>query len=465
MRYLTHSILFVVTGVIAVFVLGSIYLNHCGAAAWEATERQLIELGEPITIAEIRPEAVADERNFARAPIFAELFEEDYGNGRLEAVEGFRGVKDRGASDVVNFARRVDPDFDGSDEDAARVILEVVEGERELWDEVQAAAERPETAWPVNYEQGFAMDLPQLTALLRLGQSLGAQAQARLLLSDSEGAADDVELILNLAERSREPRILIAQLLRISMVMLAIQTVATGIEQEGWSDEELVAFQEAFGAMNLVEDLRVSLRGERVVSLATMKSVTAKAFTAVDGIGLSDESAGLRAVVVTWPLRPEGLFDEDRASMVDLTQRILDGVEEPETWPSEESALKTEVRERKGNFVEFFRTPLTNQLTESLFGVAKRTLFAQQLVELAGVACALERFRLREGVLPVDLAELVPDFLPEVPTDLMSGDWVRYRRGPGGDFALYALGWNCLDDGGDGKGLFGSGKDWVWREW
>jgi hypothetical protein len=92
----------------------------------------------------------------------------------------------------------------------------------------------------------------------------------------------------------------------------------------------------------------------------------------------------------------------------------------------------------------------------------------QESVDLARVACALERYRLAHDEYPESLDVLVPRFIAKLPHDIINGQPLHYRRTADGQFVLYSIGWNEKDDGGI-VGLRDSGSvditkgDWVWR--
>jgi hypothetical protein len=100
---------------------------------------------------------------------------------------------------------------------------------------------------------------------------------------------------------------------------------------------------------------------------------------------------------------------------------------------------------------------------------AHKFALCQTMLDCATVACALERHRLAQGVYPDDLASLVPRLLEKIPSDVISGQPLKYRRTDDGRFVLYSVGWNQTDDGGqaaltkDGKGVNFDAGDWVWR--
>jgi len=59
-----------------------------------------------------------------------------------------------------------------------------------------------------------------------------------------------------------------------------------------------------------------------------------------------------------------------------------------------------------------------------------------------------KRYELKLGKTPIDLAALVPEFLPAVPTDLMNGQPLHYRFEQNSGFTLYSVGEDAHDDGG-----------------
>ena len=101
-------------------------------------------------------------------------------------------------------------------------------------------------------------------------------------------------------------------------------------------------------------------------------------------------------------------------------------------------------------------------------GFAEKCALAQSSVDLARVACALERYRLANGQFPDTLDALAPKFIAKLPHDVINGQPLKYRRTDDGQFVLYSVGWNETDDGGT-VGLTKNGDldpnkgDWVWR--
>ena len=91
---------------------------------------------------------------------------------------------------------------------------------------------------------------------------------------------------------------------------------------------------------------------------------------------------------------------------------------------------------------------MASMMLPAISGVGEKVAFAQSEVDLAMLACALERYRLAQGQYPEELAALAPRFVAVLPHDIINGQPLKYRRTEDGRFVLYSVGWNEKDDGG-----------------
>ena len=114
------------------------------------------------------------------------------------------------------------------------------------------------------------------------------------------------------------------------------------------------------------------------------------------------------------------------------------------------------------------RTMFAKMLLPRFSQEAQKAAFAQSEVDMAMLACALERYRLAEGQYPEELNALVPRFVAVLPHDIINGQPLKYRLTNNGRFILYSVGWNEKDDGGvvaankDNRQDILQG-DWVWQ--
>jgi hypothetical protein len=99
----------------------------------------------------------------------------------------------------------------------------------------------------------------------------------------------------------------------------------------------------------------------------------------------------------------------------------------------------------------------------------EKTMRAETERSMTICAVSLKRYFLRHGNFPSTLDALVPELLPSVPIDYMDGRPMKYRLRTDGSFALYSVGQDRKDDGGDSTLLpstfprnFWDRKDVVW---
>jgi hypothetical protein len=141
---------------------------------------------------------------------------------------------------------------------------------------------------------------------------------------------------------------------------------------------------------------------------------------------------------------------------------------QPIVSPAKVSQASHAVKKMNGRPTPF--NFLSRILVTWLLPYPQKTAFAQESVDLARVAIALERYRLALGTYPDSLDALAPKYMPEVPADIINGRPLRYRLTPDGQFVLYSVGWNEQDDGGvadqgnsTDTGIDLEKGDWVWR--
>jgi hypothetical protein len=82
--------------------------------------------------------------------------------------------------------------------------------------------------------------------------------------------------------------------------------------------------------------------------------------------------------------------------------------------------------------------------------------------ELTRVAATLAVYRAQHEEYPEQLAELVPEILPEMPLDMYSGKPFIYERKPDGGYLLYSVFENEVDD--DGSSFDGEIVEGEWVE-
>lgn len=450
------------------------YENWTGSAVWKQAETRLLAAGEPITIDALRPKPIPDAENMASAPVFRELF--TYYNPRRAGVASVQlppaaNAPTADESALTALARRFQPDFSGDANAAARVILAGLQPMEPMLDAVRDAAARPEAVWPVNYDRGINVKVPFLSPLKRTSEVLGARATVSLAEGRSERALADFKLIMRLTQRSNQPAILAGCRAGQAMLECALDIVRDGLAQGLWNDAQLSQIEAELAEFHPLEEFQESVRGERALFIASPEEVNARAepmFTIIDFRSAASEWLTRTFCRVTWSLRPAGWMARDLASYATfaqdwLAQVMRNGCIRPwavADWQARVGAVRRSP-------MESFRMPLTALGLPSLANTARCAAYAQTQLDLARIACALERCRFASGALPAELDALAPRWIDRVPRDPIGGSRYFYRPTGSGDYALYGKGWNARDDGGRAgqiNPLLGppSAEDWVW---
>ncbi len=304
---------------------------------------------------------------------------------------------------------------------------------------------------------------------------------AELQNGQSEKAFDDVKLSLRLAEAIRTEPFIISHLVRIAILQITLQPVWEGLAEHRWSDAQLAALEAELAKVDFLADYEFTIRSEpafhiRLIDYLEQKRSRYQEFVSLlsnnnqhDRDMLNSFSAALM-----FYLAPKGWFDQNKIALVQTRQKWdAPMVDDAQKTVSPEMVLAGETAHSKmpPTFFNFFA-----RLEGFLDNYAQKVARGQTEVNLARVASALERYRLAHGEFPESLDALAPQFIAQVPHDVIGGQPLKYRREADGQFVLYSIGWNETDDGGvvvnrksrDPRDESGhtpdiSQGDWVWR--
>ena len=396
--------------------------------------------------------------------------------GTFIKLDGWQGYYREQAAKTNEFAVPSQPQSPAQD-----VLLALSKYDPVL-DELRAASRLPDSRFPINYdsESPWAILLPHLAQLKSCAMLLQLRSAAELQNGQSGQALDDVRLMLQLADKVRTEPILISHLVRAVMVQLALQSVWEGLAQHKWSDAQLIALEAELARPDFVAAYRLGLHGELGGQTGEMDLIRRKPehlqdladFWDFDGNTMHYSlPTGMASLIPTgWLYQNEyrsvRRLLEDYLPLADAVQ----GTFSPSLARRVDGEVMRET-ESAGLFNWYERIMLP-----SLGHSAMKFAYAQASVDLARTAIALERYRLAHGDYPEALDALTPQFIAQVPHDVIGGLPLKYRRTSDGQFVLYSVGWNETDDGGVVAGRKSndpkdesshtpgiSQGDWVWR--
>jgi DNA-directed RNA polymerase specialized sigma24 family protein len=476
-----------------------------GHRAWTHYARDLKARGLPVDLEDILPKQVPDDQNFVATPYWSGLrfetsqvekrdtnrwpetlglAENEMDRVRVESHASKPPYTRFHATDLpaleVAFQdvltgekkRKLDlppPDDVPARTKAGRAILGFLKPYESVFEELQQASSRPYARFPIKYdtENPWMILLPHLAVLKRTCQALRYKGSADLAAGNSEQAAADVLLMLRLADALKEEPLLISYLVRVACVQIALGVVWEGLDFRVWSDAQLEKLAAALQRYDFLGGVKEALQGERTFGNAfyvfLRKHGIREITQAIEGPDASGSS-----LAISFSLAPRGwiyfeevnhnrLFDQFLDPATPAGPQRIDPARETERQEDLEESLKGQ-----GPFDAFLHhRVLASLLLPALSKVEQRGANAQAYVEMAVLACGLERYHLANGAYPETLAEIAPRFLGRIPNDVVSDRPYHYQRTANGRFVLYSNGWNAADEGGV-EDRNSSQGDWVW---
>lgn len=498
-----------VFGVSAVLLFYNIELWR-GKWAWASVVREAKARGEPLDYAALFPPAPPDAENFAKAPLFAPFFEPRAPRSWNGPWNGPKAPSSPQLKEVGRFAvrfhragapfapwlegrtsdfqelwnfhfpnrRRPNPTSDSNaakpaddtttdsgrrgiplpppanttgftnDADAANAILAELEKQRPLLDELRPFANRPDCRFPLNEKSDYNIsESPQgkpMNGLLRL---LRLRASAELELNRAEAAFDDVRFILRLADygRQKPQPTSVAYAFHHLAVADALQPLWEGLAKQCWTATQVAELQRQLEALNLLGDYPDAVRAD-ALAMATLVESLFPSSSHEPPWKLFDTADEQRTLDWVRLVYPTGWSLQNQAAIhqfhFQTTSRYLNL--EARRIVGQRHGRPPELFASSDPLFPFYMTP---KIWEMFDDAAESFPFAQTAVDLAALACALERCRSVNGDFPATLDALVPQFMAKLQRDILNGEPLKYRRTDRG-FVLYSVGFNKVDDGG-----------------
>jgi hypothetical protein len=294
--------------------------------------------------------------------------------------------------------------------------------------------------------------------------------------------------MLRLGDSINSEPFLISHLVRNDLTSLAMQPIWEGLVKHKWSDAQLAELEGEFAKLNFLKDYEVSMRAESAVCIAEIDSVRRprdyqkiamiwrstyslsggdeEYFALPQGSKMSARLCEFLMQPVVFYLMPDGWYYRSELVVAQMHQQWL--------LPSIDSNLQLAFPNVKKDADKYYQTLnfmpwdfLPFVFPSGLPSDARKFAFAQNAINMSHLACALERYRLAHNEYPETLDVLAPQFIAQIPHDVIGGKPLHYSRKDGGKFLLYSIGWNEADDGGQ----IGLSKydytdttkgDWVW---
>jgi len=281
-------------------------------------------------------------------------------------------------------------------------------------------------------------------------------------MCDSSEALRDATVLIRLMEGLSGQSSLFSADIEASLAQLYLQLVWEGLASRRWSSSELTTIEEQLESLDLLAEYEQGLRAEESGHIAYMETTPRARLAAELARSAAPHAAGQPPPFWSLPLEcalrwgPRGWIRQIQVVYAEANQEQIDMIDTAAqrlhwTDPTRRSRSWNHSVDGWASFGTWFGKSTLNRSYAGWYAGQ-----AQTDVNLARMACALERYRQAHGQYPDFLSKLVPSFIEQPPHDLTTGASLHYRTTTDGQFVLYSAGLDARDDAA-------AGDDWVWR--
>ena len=355
---------------------------------------------------------------------------------------------------------------------AADVLLALSKYDSAI-EELRQASRLPYSRFPANYDEPDPTEIRCGGSFKSVISVLDLRAVAELSDGQNEKTLDDIKLMLYLINSINDKPSLGRQIYaRIPLVNSSIQPIWEGLSEHRWSDSQLATIEQELARFDFLSDYCHAIRCERAEELKTIDFLCDVRFTNYVTCIFGCHTNWTATIV--YRALPRGWYCANKIIISCICQGKLPTKDEirrhvlsPSLIWRSSIAYGREAYRQFRPYSYFLRTyPNFVQMLCPFLGEgpAKKFAFAQASVDMARIACALERYRLKHGEYPDKLDALTPQFIEKLPNDIINGQPLHYKRDTNGQFILYSVGWDEKDDGGESGWVDDYEKDdWVWQ--
>jgi len=443
MKTFLRRLLLVLGGLLGLLALFHLVENWRGQRAWNQWKQARITVGDSYELALLIPPSVPEAENFAAAPRVAEFVIADAKGPcpRLPALPAIFNTP----GGVGDWRKGLKADL-GNESKVKELKESLLTWEGELA-ALAVAARRPHCRLMKNYEDADA--IPALLGMRRRVRVLSLRALVALNEKREAAALEDVLTGLRVAVHLQKEPQLITQLLRNTWMNILIQPIWEGLQDHRWSGAQLQVLQEALSTVDLVDSWSRAWRFERIWGAHNLERLAETPWWSRPSVqALYDEkpAARIQSMLLN-AVFPNGwvyqnLCRQDRYFVAQF-QEVFDPTAHRIRARRSQAAAQALAGTKRSPYTQLFLVTMP-----ALTGQNIRVARTQSGLDLAVIACALERHRLDKGHYPETLAALAPTYLPQAPVDVIEGQPLKYTLLARNSYRLYSMGWNLQDDAG-----------------
>ncbi len=295
--------------------------------------------------------------------------------------------------------------------------------------------------YPIDLNKGAATLFPHLNPLRQATRLLSLEAMEQTEEQRPQEAVESVIASLSVSRSLNQEPVLISYLVHVACQGISLESLQRILNRMPLTDAQLAKLSAAIEESENQQALTQAFVGERCM-----------------GDGIFDElrygkNSNERHVHASWVIRlggeslfplyrTTGLLELDERCYLDIMEENVKATQLPP--PEDMAAASTVVG--KVNHLSLCHV-LSRMLLPALDRAMVKAAQCDAMIRDSQTAIAVERYELANGTLPKQLSDLVPAFLPAVPSDPFDGKPLRYKT-LGKGYIVYSVGEDREDNGG-----------------
>ncbi len=324
-------------------------------------------------------------------------------------------------------------------------------------DDLKRALQQPVLSQPIDYSRGFAAAPFTNFSIIRGSvRWLSWSTINDLHNGNLDAATDDITTIVSTTRLLKDDRLLISELVRMTIARIGLENTWQALQADGWNDAQLARLQQTWQTVGFSDALLCALEMERNMIALEFEKVRRENFSLDALVEMSGDQIMRQVMFAEFPSFCRLLawrlawthLDEFHAFR--KTQSALDKI----CIAASHQQQVSETNEQPDDY----RLLFSRFVGDISFRVFQNVCRTETHREMMLAAIAIKRYQLRHGKLPSSLHALAPEFMPSLPHDWMDGKPLRYRVNTDGTFTLYSVGDDGVDNGGEP-----SGEQNMWR--
>lgn len=342
------------------------------------------------------------------------------------------------------------------DEPARRDLTAMIDANRRPIDLMLEAGERPCFQYSDWKQPAYDAAMPKAIAMIALTRLAAIEAVFRAEKGQSGPALDECLRAMQFNRRTLDEAYLVRGLVALADMKIVLISAMHIAEEVKTAPHVLASWITELDPTAWRLRFLRSFAGERAFMLEAGLDAMEGKRDLFDSLGVK----GSLPRLYYWLMRPA------MKSEIVWMQRYFEDVQTVGRQPFyRQSDFLRQTHERAKRRPWYFL--LSGMLLPEFNSVFMKeaTLEAMMNVTRAGIACKL--FRQKNGKNPGALADLVPEYLKDVPLDPFTGKPLIYRL-ENGELLIYSVGSNLKDDGGRMSKItqlvMPKDDDWTWRE-